>query len=99
MRRALLVGLLVVAACSGPEERVDGVVVAVDGGLSGVTSFEVVTGDGQRLHFVPGDGVDAFDDGAPLSHLNEHLQTGAAIRVTYVVQGEVLVAVSVSDAP
>jgi hypothetical protein len=99
MRWTLLIGLFVVVACAGPEMRVDGVVVAVDGGLSGVTSFEIVTGEGQRLRFVPGDGVDAFDGGAPLSHLNEHLQTGAAVRVTYVDEGGVLVAIAVTDAP
>ena len=99
MRRTLLIGLFVVVACAGPGTRIDGVVVAVDGGLSGVASFEIVTREGQRLRFVPGDGVDAFDDGAPLSHLNEHLQTGAGVRVIYVAEDGVLVALAVSDAP
>lgn len=76
----------------------DGVVVAVDGGLSGVVSFEVVTADGSRLRFVPNDGVDAFVDGAPLSHLNEHLQTGSPVRVTYRDGSGVLVALAVTDA-
>lgn len=99
MRRSLLVGFLVLMACAGSESRADGVVVAVEGGLPGVASFEIVTGEGQRLRFVPGDGVDAFDDGAPLAHLSEHLQTGAGIRVTYIAEGGVLVALAVSDAP
>ena len=98
MKRSLLAALLVVASCAGSEQRVDGVVVAVDGGLSGVSSFEIVTPDGARLHFVPGDGVDSFLSGAPLSHLNEHLQTGAPVRITYRQEGERLVALVVTDA-
>ncbi|MBI5157106.1 MAG: hypothetical protein HZA58_03720 [Acidimicrobiia bacterium] len=99
MRRASIIGLLVLAACAGPGSRIDGVVVAVDGGLSGVASFEIVTRGGERLRFVPGDGVVAFDDGVPLSHLNEHLQTGSGVRVTYVEDNGVLVALAVSDVP
>lgn len=99
MRRASVIGLLVLAACAGPESRIEGVVVAVDGGLSGVASFEIVTAKGQRLRFVPGEGLDAFDDGAPLSHLNEHLQTGAGVRVTYVGDNGTLIALAVTDVP
>lgn len=99
MTRLTLVVALVLGACSGPEQRVDGVVVSVDGGLDGVTGFEVVTAAGDRLEFVPGAGMTRFDDGAPLSHLHEHLQTGAAVRVTYRDEAGTLVAVAVGDAP
>jgi hypothetical protein len=99
MRRLLLAALLVVAACAGPQERVDGVVVAVDGDLAGVASFEIVTGTGERLAFVPDPGLDAFDDGAPLSHLAEHLRTGVRVRITYEERDDRLVAVAVADAP
>jgi hypothetical protein len=99
VRRALVVGLLVVTACAGPQERVDGVVVAVDGGLSGVVSFEIVTETGERLALVPDPALDAFDDGAPLSHLAEHLRTGVRVRVTYEERNDRLVAVAVRDAP
>lgn len=99
MKALLVVGLLVIAACAGPQDRVDGVVVAVDGGLGGVAGFEIVTTAGQRLGFIPDAGLESFADGAPLSHLNEHLQTGVRVRVTYEDRGGVLVAVAVSDAP
>jgi hypothetical protein len=99
MRRRLAAGLLVVAACAGPQERVDGVVVAVDGGLAGVVSFEIVTGAGDRLGFVPDAALVSFADGAPLSHLNEHLRTGVRVRVTYEDRAGILVAVAISDAP
>lgn len=100
MRAAALVVMVVaVVACSGSEQRVDGVVVSVDGGLGGVSSFEIVTVSGERLRFVPDEGVDSFVDGAPLSHLNEHLQTGSPVRVTYVESDGVLTAILVDDAP
>lgn len=99
MRRGLAAGLLVVAACAGPQDRVAGVVVAVDGGLAEVVSFEIVTADGERLEFVPAADLRTFDDGAPLSHLDEHLRTGVRVRVTYEDRDGIRVAVAVSDAP
>ena len=100
MRPLLAVALAVaLTACAGSETRVDGVVVAVDGGLSGVSAFEIVTSDGLRLHFVPGNGVDSFVDGAPLSHLNEHLQTGSRVLITYVEEDGAFIALVVDDAP
>jgi hypothetical protein len=98
MRRALVVLLLMTGACAGPEQRVEGVVVAVDGGLAGVASFDIVTEAGSRLRFVPDEGVDSFAGGAPLSHLHEHLQTGSPVRITYVDRDGVLVALVVDDA-
>ncbi len=95
---AVALMLFAAVACSGSEQRVDGVVVAVDGGLSGVSSFEIVTESGERLQFVPDEGVDSFLDGAPLSHLNEHLQTGSPVRITYVEKDGVLTAILVDDA-
>lgn len=89
---------VVAGACAGPEQRVDGVVVAVDGGLSGVVSFTIVTPAGERLQFVPDEGVTNFDHGGPLSHLHEHLQTASPVRVTYLDRSGTLVALVVSDA-
>jgi len=99
MRHLLAAGLVVVVACAGPQDRVDGVVVAVDGDLDGVVSFEIVTTTGERLGFVPDAELDSFVDGAPLSHLNEHLRTGVRVRVTYEDRDGTLVAVAVADAP
>ncbi|HEX5631203.1 MAG TPA: hypothetical protein VFY15_06065, partial [Acidimicrobiia bacterium] len=76
MRCLFVVLALTAVACSGPQQSVEGVVVAVDGGLSGVDGFELVTGTGERRVFVPDSTLEQFEDGAPLSHLTEHLRTG-----------------------
>lgn len=99
MRRWLAAVVITVAACSGPQQSVDGVVVAVDGGLSGVAGFDIVIDTGERRSFVPDPALERFDDGAPLSHLTEHLRTGVPVRVVYEERSGVLVAVAVSDAP
>jgi hypothetical protein len=91
------IGLMLLASCSGGEGRVTGVLTDVDGDLTAVESFEIVSG-GERLRFVPDDGLDVFgDDGTPLSHLFEHLQAGEPIRVTYRVEGDTRVAIMVED--
>jgi hypothetical protein len=93
----LVLGAGSLTACSGDEGRVTGVLTAVEGDLTGVESFEIQSA-GERLRFVPEDGLDAFgDDGTPLSHLFEHLQTGDPIRVTYRVEGDTSVAILVED--
>jgi len=86
---AVVLAVTVVAGCAGDEARVTGVLVGVDGDLSGITSFELQSG-GSRYHFVPEEGLDVFGDGStPLTHLFEHLQAGDPVRVTYrVVDGE-----------
>jgi hypothetical protein len=89
---------LIIGACSGSARRLEGVVVDVDGDLTGVESFEIVSTDGQRLRFVPDEGVENFAHGGPLTHLTEHLQTGSPIRVTYEHRDGTLVAVEVDDA-
>lgn len=90
--------IALLAACAGPEQRVEGVVIAVDGGLAGVVSFTIVTGDGDRITFIPDDGVTTFAHGGPLSHLHEHLQTASPVRVTWVERDGVPVALAVADA-
>ena len=96
---AVVLAALVMVACGGSDKRVTGVVLGVDGDLTSVRSFEVLTTDGERLHFVPGPDLHAFPDGTPLTHLSEHLQTGAPVRVTYRVEGGGNVALVVEDAP
>jgi hypothetical protein len=93
--RFLAALLVVVAACGGGSHRAEGVVVAVDGGLDGVQSFEIVTSDGERLVFEPAPGLSRFEHGAPLAHLQEHLQTGSPITVLYTESDGVLVAEAV----
>jgi hypothetical protein len=64
-----------------------------------VVSFEIITVASDRLDFVPDADLESFTDGAPLSHLSEHLQTGVRVRVTYEDRAGLLVAVAVADAP
>lgn len=96
MSRAFAAALVVVAACGGGGNRVEGVVVGVEGDLDGVVSFEIVTAEGRRMEFVPAPGLDRFDHGGPLSHLSEHLQTGVPIGVDYVEEDGLLIAEFVS---
>ena len=87
----------VVGACdNGGPERVTGVVVEVDGDLSTVRTF-VLIADGVRLTFRPGDGVSRFNDGAPLSHLAEHLRSGERVSIVYETDPDGLVAVEIGD--
>ena len=99
-RRAAAVLLaLVLVGCSGGNQRITGVVMSVDGNLTTVRSFQVLTTGGERLEFVPGPDLTTFPDGTPLTHLSEHFQTGVPIRVTYRVEDGVNVALVVEDAP
>lgn len=76
-----------------------GIVISVDGGLSGIESFVLQSDDGRRLEFVPAPGVTTFVHGSPLSHLTSHMQSGALVAVTYEEDSRGrLVAVEVDDA-
>lgn len=84
-RFVLLVVLaaVVVASCAPrAENELVGIVVEVDGDLTETRSFTVVDADGTRWVLVPVDGL-LFEDGAPLSHLTEHVRTGQSVRVRY----------------
>jgi hypothetical protein len=89
---------LALTGCSGDGRVVEGVVTAVDGDLVEVRSFELALPDGGRLVLVPGDGV-RFDDGLPLSHLQEHLVSARKVEVRYTeLDDGTLVATEVRDA-
>jgi len=83
----LLVGSLLATACSassGDEPIVvEGVVIAVDGDLTNVTSFTLRLPDGSDLVLMPAAGV-LFHGSAPISHVRDHLASGAPVRVGYV---------------
>jgi hypothetical protein len=83
-RRLAGLVLLVLAACGGSRGTIEGVVIEVDGDLTEVTSFVVVTEEGERLAFTPAPDL-AFHDGAPLAHLMEHVRTGQPIRIRYTI--------------
>ncbi|MEX2323542.1 MAG: hypothetical protein WEA29_07200 [Acidimicrobiia bacterium] len=102
MRRlAALTLALVLAGCTGGDQRVVGTVVSVDGDLQTVTAFEVQSPEG-RQRFVPGPDLKGFLDeegeiGAPLGHLWEHLRDGFPVRVTYRVEDGINVAILLED--
>ena len=99
LARTVLIGLVAVAAVvmallPSDSGQLTGIVIAVDGDLTDVRSFEVLS-DGDRFVFEPSpDGDFAF----PLSHLREHLRTGEPIAVEYETVDGVLMAMRVSDA-
>ena len=104
--RPLLAGLIMLAlvgsACgtandSAGAEKVTGVVVAVAGDLTVINSFSVLLADGSTVLLVPADGL-LFDGSSPLSHVRDHLVSGAPVLVEYHTEGEALVATAVGDA-
>lgn len=105
-RLPLLVAALALAAAvfallgrpGGGLETEDGVIVAVDAtGLTEVHGFTLRTADARTLIFR----IDALENAVefPPSHLIEHQATAQAVRVSYRLDGEVLVAVRIEDAP
>lgn len=99
LARRVLIGIVAVAAAvlallPSDSGQLTGIVIAVDGDLTEVRSFEVLS-DGERRVFEPApDGDFAF----PLSHLRDHLRTGDPIDVEYERVDGVLLATHVSDA-
>lgn len=75
---ALLAAVLLVDLTDDAGE-LTGVVIAVDGDLTSVASFDVLS-DGETFRFVPAENGDfAF----PLPHLRDHLRGGESIVVGY----------------
>lgn len=98
--------VLMLPACRGgsadltreEDTVVEGTVIAVDGTLAAVASFTLRLPDGRDLVLVPAEGV-LFDGSAPIGHLQDHLASGAPVRVGYVVLADgTLSAVLVEDA-
>lgn len=74
-----------------------GVVVAVDGDLNEIRGFSLLLPDGAVIKLVPQAGL--LFDGGPLSHLRDHLVSGAPVSVVYRVEDGVAIATNVGDAP
>lgn len=75
-----LIGLLfLLASCSPNSGTAMGVVLAVEGDLTEVSSFTLLV-EGDELTFQP---VADGDYPYPLSHLREHLRDGSPILVTW----------------
>lgn len=106
MKRSFLIALLpllLAAACStGPErgssggEQVHGAVVAVNGDLARVRSFDILTEDGVRLTLQPADGL-LFADAEPIAHLRDHMTSGHPVVVRYEEEGDRLIATYAGD--
>lgn len=96
--RKVLIGLIAVAAVAlalipSDSGQLTGIVTAVDGDLTEVRSFEILS-DGDRFVFEPSpDGDFAF----PLPHLRDHLRSGEPVAVEYERGDGVLIAMSVTD--
>jgi len=92
MRRWLAV-LAILTACTQNGGTMVGIVVAVDGDLTTVTSFTILV-EGDHVVFTPvAEGEYAF----PLPHLREHLRDGTPVRVGWERRGDDLAAVSLED--
>ncbi|MGZ8754444.1 MAG: hypothetical protein ACXW15_04575 [Acidimicrobiia bacterium] len=98
MRRLALFSLVVLAACSAAEtSTIDGIVTAVNGDLTTVESFDVLTTEGETIRLVPAP-FGNFD--FPLPHLSSHMRFLEPVRVTYQVTDDgVNLAAKISDAP
>lgn len=84
------------APAPAPSSPVVGVVIDVDSaGLGDVRGFTLRSDDGRALVFTVGRlEPGSFDPG----HLAEHVATGVPVEVTFVAEGEVLVATKLADA-
>lgn len=92
-----LVVSVAIAACSPSSlVTVEGIVVAVDGDLTTVHSFEVLTTSGDRILLEP----DPLGDFAfPLPHVGNHMRSLDPVRVTYRTDDDgTMIAMSIEDA-
>lgn len=83
--------MLTACSTSGSER---GVVIEVDGDLTSVASFVVLTEGGDQLTLVPDPGVD-YEFALP--HLRDHLQSGEPVVFEYEEQGGRLVLTAIED--
>lgn len=92
---------IILAQAAAPHaltERIEGVVVAVDGpDVARVNSFSLRTADGRRLVFEV-EVLALTDGGKPAPHLREHMASGEPIEVEYRDAGGRLLAVRYRDA-
>jgi hypothetical protein len=88
-----LAALAMVAACSQSGGTMVGIVVAVEGDLSAVSSFTLLV-EGDTFEFIP---VEGGKYAFPLPHLREHLRDGTPVRVSWERRGDDLAAISLED--
>ena len=68
----------------------------MDGDLSEIRAFSLLLSDGVVLELVPQAGL--LFDGGPLSHVRDHMVSGAPITAEFQVEAGVAIATSVGDA-
>ena len=93
-----LVGILLLVALlggCGDGDRVQGIVIGVEGDLTTVESFVLRGDDGEVLTIVP---AEDGDFGFPLPHLNEHRSSLSPIVVTLDREFEPPRAIAIHDA-
>jgi len=81
---ALVACAMLIVSCTSGDPTVRGVVIDVQGDLVVIDRFTILTESGEQIELEPAPDA-RFHDGAPLSHLNEHLRNGELIEVTYQV--------------
>ena len=80
---------------NGKKLKVGKKLILDTGDLLSVETFTIRTSEGEALVFQPADGA-TFHTG-PLSHIRDHLLSGTPVRVRYLEQSGLLVAVAVTD--
>jgi hypothetical protein len=74
------------------------VVIDVVGGLAGIDSFTLRLPDGTDLELTPAEDL-LFGDAGPISHIRDHLVSGAPVTATYRASSPGLpIVVAVDDA-
>ena len=91
--------LLMVVACSGPDQVAAGLVTDIDTLRPGrVQAFTLRTQDGASLVFDVSAGTDLGRGAFPADHLREHMATGAGVAVAYRTEGDRRIALKLTDA-
>ncbi len=90
---AIAILMILLTSCTQLSGTSKGLVTAVDGSLTDVASFSVLSG-GAELEFLPlPDQIYEF----PLQHLREHLRTGEQVIVEWELRDDLRYALSISD--
>jgi hypothetical protein len=96
---ALLLALVLVAACDDGAAVTTGIVIDVrQSGPATVTGFTLRADDGRLMDFQIGE-MTLGDGSFPSVHLRDHLASSQRVAVRYVTTDEGLVAIRLADAP
>lgn len=79
---ALALAGALIACGDGERDVVEGVVTDVVGDLTTVEEFVIRTTSDEVLRFEPAPGM-SFGGSTPITHINDHLRSGAPVRVSY----------------